>query len=85
MNARLYDPALGRFLAPDPVVTDPSSLLDFNRYMYARNNPVRAGIVENPEEYLYSSARAFAGKDCVLDVVNMILPMDKLPLMRTLK
>ena len=40
MNARLYDPALGRFLAPDPVVTDPSSLLDFNRYMYARNNPM---------------------------------------------
>ena len=48
-------------------------------------NLVRAGIVENPEDYLYSSARAFAGKDCVLDVVNMILPMDKLPLMRTLK
>ena len=40
MNARLYDPVLGRFLAPDPVVTDPSSLLDFNRYMYARNNPM---------------------------------------------
>ena len=40
MNARLYDPALGRFLAPDPVVTDPSCLLDFNRYMYARNNPM---------------------------------------------
>ena len=48
-------------------------------------NLVRAGIVENPEDYLYTSARAFAGKDCVLDVVNMILPMDKLPLMRTLK
>ena len=40
MNARLYDPILGRFLAPDPVVTDPSCLLDFNRYMYARNNPM---------------------------------------------
>ncbi|MGC3977578.1 MAG: RHS repeat-associated core domain-containing protein [Paludibacteraceae bacterium] len=40
MNARLYDPVLGRFLAPDPQVTDPSSFLDFNRYMYARNNPM---------------------------------------------
>ena len=40
MNARLYDPVLGRFLAPDPVVTDPSCSLDFNRYMYARNNPM---------------------------------------------
>jgi len=40
MNARLYDPVLGRFLTPDPIVTDPSCSLDFNRYMYARNNPM---------------------------------------------
>ena len=52
---------------------------------YSHDNPVRAGIVEQPEDYLYSSARAFSGKDCVLDVVDMILPIDKLPLMRTLK
>ena len=57
----------------------------FQKINYIHDNPVRAGIVENPEDYLYSSARAFADKDCVLDVVNMILPMDKLPLMRTLK
>lgn len=52
---------------------------------YIHDNPVRAGIVEISEEYLYSSARAFAGKDCVIDVAFMILPMDRLPLMRTLK
>lgn len=28
---------------------------------YIHNNPVRAGIVEQPEEYLYSSARDYAG------------------------
>ncbi len=35
---------------------------------YIHQNPVRAGIVENPEDYLYSSARAYAGMDCVIDI-----------------
>ncbi|MDR1227246.1 MAG: FG-GAP-like repeat-containing protein [Prevotellaceae bacterium] len=40
MNARLYDPLLGRFLSPDPYVADAGYLQDFNRYSYARNNPL---------------------------------------------
>ena len=40
MNARLYDPVLGRFLAPDPQVADPGSTNGFNRYAYASNNPL---------------------------------------------
>ena len=40
MNARLYDPVLGRFLSPDPYVPDGSYSQDFNRYSYARNNPM---------------------------------------------
>jgi REP element-mobilizing transposase RayT len=52
---------------------------------YIHNNPVRAGIVENPEDYLYSSATDFAGKRCLLDIVQMIMPIDKLPLMRTVR
>jgi len=52
---------------------------------YIHDNPVRAGIVEKPEDYLYSSARSFAAKTCFLDVVDMILPIDKLPLMRMIK
>lgn len=39
MNARLYDPILGRFLAPDPLVAL-GMTSDFNRYMYCRNNPM---------------------------------------------
>ena len=36
---------------------------------YIHNNPVKAGIVEYPEEYLYSSAKNYLGKlDCVLEV-----------------
>lgn len=40
MNARLYDPALGRFLAPDPFVQSPDFSQNFNRYAYAMNNPL---------------------------------------------
>ena len=36
---------------------------------YLHNNPVRARIVEKPEDYLYSSARNYADLDGMLDVV----------------
>lgn len=39
MNARLYDPVLGRFLSPDPYVQDPFASQNYNRYTYAMNNP----------------------------------------------
>lgn len=40
-NARLYDPAIGRFLAPDPLIQDPASTHNFNRYSYCLNNPLK--------------------------------------------
>jgi len=40
MNARLYDPILGRFLSPDPWVQAPFWSQNFNRYTYAANNPL---------------------------------------------
>jgi RHS repeat-associated protein len=40
MNARLYDPALGRFLSPDPYVQNPLFSQNYNRYTYAMNNPL---------------------------------------------
>jgi RHS repeat-associated protein len=47
-NARLYDPAVGRFISPDPAVPDLSDATNtrnydpqmFNRYAYCRNNPL---------------------------------------------
>ena len=39
MNARLYDPVLGRFLSPDPFVQMPDFTQNFNRYSYCLNNP----------------------------------------------
>ena len=35
---------------------------------YIHNNPVEEGIVENPEDYLYSSARNYSEMDTVMDI-----------------
>ncbi len=35
---------------------------------YIHENPVRAGIVRNPEDYIYSSASNYAGKGGIIDV-----------------
>ena len=40
MNGRLYDPVIGRFFSPDKYVMNGSFTQDFNRYSYARNNPL---------------------------------------------
>ena len=42
MNARIYDPYLGRFLQPDPVVQSPGSAQSWNAYSYVLNNPLNA-------------------------------------------
>ena len=57
----------------------------FQKMNYIHDNPVRAGIVENPDDYLYSSARDLVGKACLLDIVQVYVPTEKLPLMRTVK
>ncbi len=40
MNARLYDPILGRFISADTIVPSPGNMQDFNRYAYVNNNPL---------------------------------------------
>lgn len=40
MNGRMYDPVVGRVLSVDNYVQNPFSTQDFNRYSYARNNPL---------------------------------------------
>jgi len=40
MNGRVYDPVIGRFLSPDPLVQSPENLQNFNRYSYVLNNPL---------------------------------------------
>lgn len=41
MQARYYDPVIGRFMAIDPVEVNPESPISFNRYAYANSNPMR--------------------------------------------
>jgi len=40
MNGRVYDPVLGRFISPDPFITEPFNLQNLNRYAYVSNCPL---------------------------------------------
>jgi RHS repeat-associated protein len=40
MNGRVQDAVIGRFLSPDPFVTEPGNTQNFNRYAYVYNNPL---------------------------------------------
>ncbi|MEZ4661501.1 MAG: RHS repeat-associated core domain-containing protein [Caldilineaceae bacterium] len=41
-RARYYDPVIGQFISPDTLVPDAGSVLDYNRYLYVRGNPLNA-------------------------------------------
>lgn len=82
MNARLYDPAMGRFLNPDPFVQDPTSTQSFNRYSYCLNNPLRytdptgeiSYYTSDPDEIawiLKGIKQIGAGNVTLDDVMNM--------------
>lgn len=43
MNARVYDPLIGRFMSADSIIPNPFDMKAFNRYSYGYNNPL-AGI-----------------------------------------
>ena len=50
-----------------PIELESNSWID-QKVNYIHNNPVEQGIVDYPEEYLYSSARDYAGADGLLKV-----------------
>jgi len=41
MQARYYDPQVGRFLSTDPVSPTPGDMFLTNRYAYVNNNPIK--------------------------------------------
>lgn len=41
---------------------------------YIHNNPVTARIVDKPKDFIYSSARNYAGLEGLLDVVLLDIP-----------
>ncbi|HEX4860812.1 MAG TPA: RHS repeat-associated core domain-containing protein, partial [Rhizomicrobium sp.] len=40
LNARLYDPSIGRFMSADSIIPDPNDLQSYNRYTYVDNRPL---------------------------------------------
>ena len=50
-----------------PILLDNNYLLD-QKLEYIHLNPVEAGFVDKPEDYLYSSARDFAGMKGLIDI-----------------
>ena len=60
MQARYYDPVIGRFLAEDPVGVLDNGLLpqQFNRYAYTWNDPINA---HDPDGEFLNLAPALAG------------------------
>ncbi|MEA3439094.1 MAG: RHS repeat-associated core domain-containing protein, partial [Chloroflexota bacterium] len=40
-NARWYDPYLNRWAQPDSIIPNPANPIDWDRYVYVQNNPVR--------------------------------------------
>ena len=49
-----------------------SNLFIKEKIKYIHNNPVKAGIVEKPEDYLYSSARNYASLNAPIDIPLLI-------------
>ena len=71
MNARLYDPALGRFLSPDPYVQNPDFSQNFNRYSYCLNNPL-IYVDQNGEWFLIDDLIAAAIGGIFNVIVNAV-------------
>jgi RHS repeat-associated protein len=71
MNARLYDPVLGRFLSADPTLQFPTDLQNHARYSYVVNNPLRFtdptgySILGKVLHYGVNGALAFQQLTCV--------------------
>ena len=49
----------------------PSLFMANQKMEYTHNNPVEAGFVEKPEDYLYSSARDYAGKKGSIEIIKL--------------
>lgn len=41
MNGRVYDPLTAQFFSPDPFVQAPDNWMNYNRYSYCLNNPLK--------------------------------------------
>ena len=74
MNARLYDPEVGRFVSPDPYIQYAEDSQSYNRYAYARNNPLSitdpSGNFFNFLNFLVVAAFGLSQLDFVQDIIQ---------------
>ncbi|KQU76022.1 MULTISPECIES: polymorphic toxin-type HINT domain-containing protein [unclassified Rhizobacter] len=61
MNARMYDPLLGRHTSADPTVPDPTNAQAFNRYSYVLNNAL---FFTDPTGLAPNETPGFLDKPC---------------------
>ncbi len=63
-QSRAYDPDIGRFVSPDPIVPAPGNPQSLNRYSYVYNNPLKfvdpTGLTPGSGEWDEAWAREFA-------------------------
>jgi hypothetical protein len=57
MNGRVYDPLTAQFFSPDNYIQDPGNWLNYNRYSYCINNPLR---------YTDPSGEVFGADDAII-------------------
>ncbi len=77
MNARLYDPVIGRFMSADSIVPDLYTPLDHNRYSYVRGNPVTSRDPTGHNPWLAAAAVFYAwanyGDNPTLQMASTVL------------
>ena len=52
-NARYYDPGLGTFISPDSLVPGAGQVINYNRFLYARGNPLKYTDPNGQEAYCF--------------------------------
>jgi RHS repeat-associated protein len=88
-GARFFDSNAGRFISPDTLIPNARNPVDFNRYAYTRNNPLRytdssghwiesaldiAGIVYDVADITQNGLNWENGLSLAADVAGLILP-----------
>lgn len=73
MNARLYDPILGRFLQADPLVQAPQNLQSWNAYTYVLNNPLT--LIDPTGMFSWRKLLGVFGQ--ILNIVSYFIPILK--------
>ena len=58
-NARYYDPTLGTFISPDSLVPGAGQVINYNRFLYVRGNPLK---YTDPSGYAYDSGGSDTGE-----------------------